>query len=214
MSGVDHSHVAAAGEQRGETGMNEADPRVKRTRKLLQDAFMALLAEKSFQAISVQDIAERATLNRATFYAHFEDKYALMDYMVRDTFREAVARRLAAGVPFTLVNLHLLVVTACEFLAQFNGHCAPADRDLDPRIEAQVQQELYTFLLVWLAQAPLLASSPRVNGQTAALVMSWSIFGAGIEWSRGERTVSADEWARQVLAVIVGGVSHVVNVPF
>ena len=68
--------------------MNDADPRVKRTRKLLEEAFVALLAEKTFHRISVQDIAERATVNRATFYAHFEDKFALMDQLIRDAFRE------------------------------------------------------------------------------------------------------------------------------
>ena len=52
------------------------DPRVKRTRGLLLKSFGDLLAEKSFDAITVQDIAERSTINRATFYAHYVDKYA------------------------------------------------------------------------------------------------------------------------------------------
>lgn len=194
--------------------MNETDPRVKRTRKLLQDAFMALLTEKRFHAISVQDITERATLNRATFYAHFEDKYALMDYIVGELFREALQRRLASAVPFTLSNLHLLVVTVCEFLAQFNGHCAPADRDLDPRIEAKVQQDLHAFLLRWLSEtAPIeaLTTSHQANREAAALMMSWAIFGTGIEWSRSERTGSVDEWAHQIVIVLVEGISQVVS---
>lgn len=59
--------------------VNPNDPRVKRTRQLLMQAFMELLKEKKdISSISVQDIAERATLNRATFYAHFEDKYAFL----------------------------------------------------------------------------------------------------------------------------------------
>jgi AcrR family transcriptional regulator len=193
--------------------MNDADPRVKRTRKLLQDAFMALLAEKSFHAISVQDIAERATLNRATFYAHFEDKYALMDYMVREQFREALGRRLPAGAPFTLANLHLLVLTVCEFLGQFHGHCAPGDRELDPRLEEKVRQEVYTFLLRWPGQAQEGGASSGMQWQTTAMVLSWAIFGAGIAWSRGERTLSADEWARQVVAVVVGGLAPVTGMP-
>jgi hypothetical protein len=61
------------------SSMNEADPRVKRTRKLLRDAFVALLAERRFHRISVQDIAERATVNRASFYAPFVDKCELLD---------------------------------------------------------------------------------------------------------------------------------------
>jgi AcrR family transcriptional regulator len=194
--------------------MNEADPRVKRTRKLLQEAFMELLAEKSFHAISVQDIAERATLNRATFYAHFEDKYALMDYMVGDLFREALQRRLASATPFTRSNLHVLVVTVCEFLAQFNGHCAPAVRDLDPRIEAKVQQELHAFLLRWLSQASpdgASTASHRANHQAAASMMSWAIFGTSIEWSRGNRRISVDEWAGQIVTLLLEGVAQLIQ---
>jgi len=197
--------------------MNEADPRVIRTRKLLQDAFMALLAEKSFHSISVQDIAERATLNRATFYAHFEDKYALMDYMIGDLFRETLRRRLPDGAPFTLDNLRLLVVSVCEYLAEFQGHCAPAGRDLDPRIEARVQQEIYTILLGWLAQSPLdvglQPGATHTSREMAATVTSWAIFGAAIEWTRGERTISAEAQARQILALIVGGLTAVAPVP-
>jgi len=196
--------------------MNETDPRVKRTRKLLQDAFMALLAEKSFNAISVQEIAERATLNRATFYAHFEDKYALMDFMVSEFFREALQRRLPIEAPFTLDNLYLLVVSVCEYLAAFQGHCAPASRDLDPRIEARVQKEIYAVLLGWLAPAPLAGlphGAVRTSRETATLVTSWAIFGAATAWSRGERTASAEGQAREILTLIVGGLSALVSVP-
>jgi len=191
--------------------MNEADPRVKRTRKLLTDSFMQLLAEKSFHAISVQDIAERATLNRATFYAHFEDKYALIDYMISDHFRETLRARLPENAPFTLDNLHRLVVTVCEFLAQFHGHCAPANHDVDPRIEAKVQQELYAFLLRWLPPVPVTTPGASRKRETVASLMSWSIFGAGLEWSSGDRTVSADERARQIATVLIEGVSHIVS---
>ncbi len=53
---------------------DKIDPRIKRTRMFLEEAFSELLHEKDFQSISVQDITERAGINRATFYAHFPDK--------------------------------------------------------------------------------------------------------------------------------------------
>ena len=55
------------------------DPRVRRTRALLVRAFNELLAEKGHAGLTVQEIAERATINRATFYAHFKDQYELSD---------------------------------------------------------------------------------------------------------------------------------------
>jgi AcrR family transcriptional regulator len=56
----------------------------------LEQAFLELLEEKGFQSVTVQDITDRATVNRATFYAHFEDKYALFDHIVRETFQQTL----------------------------------------------------------------------------------------------------------------------------
>jgi len=67
------------------------DPRIERTREALRDALMALIEQKGFEAISVQDITERARLNRATFYLHYRDK---QDLLLRTS--EAVFDRLVA----------------------------------------------------------------------------------------------------------------------
>jgi AcrR family transcriptional regulator len=53
------------------------DRRVQRTRKLLQDALIALVLEKGYEAVTVQDIIDRANVGRSTFYAHFLDKQQL-----------------------------------------------------------------------------------------------------------------------------------------
>ena len=50
------------------------DRRVQRTRQLLQDALIAMVIEKGYDATTVQDIIDRANVGRATFYAHFPDK--------------------------------------------------------------------------------------------------------------------------------------------
>ncbi|MGB8212523.1 MAG: TetR/AcrR family transcriptional regulator [Anaerolineales bacterium] len=67
------------------------DPRIERTREALRAALMALIEEKGFDAISVQDITERAGLNRATFYLHYRDK---QDLLIRTS--EAEFDRLVA----------------------------------------------------------------------------------------------------------------------
>ena len=57
----------------------QEDLRVVRTRKLLQQALFELTVEKGFAAVTVSDIAERAMVNRSTFYRHYLDKYELLN---------------------------------------------------------------------------------------------------------------------------------------
>ncbi|ASV66932.1 TetR/AcrR family transcriptional regulator [Cytobacillus sp. FSL W7-1323] len=55
------------------------DLRVTRTRQAIRKAIAELIEEKGFEAVTVKDITTRAGINRGTFYAHYEDKYDLMN---------------------------------------------------------------------------------------------------------------------------------------
>ena len=58
------------------------DLRVKRTQKMIVEAFMKLVVEKGYDAVSVQDIADEAMINRATFYANFRiSKISMIQYL-------------------------------------------------------------------------------------------------------------------------------------
>lgn len=69
------------------------DRRVQRTRKLLIDSLMALIAEQSYESITVQDIIDRANLGRSTFYLHYQDKEDLMQSSI-----EGVVSKLIHGI--------------------------------------------------------------------------------------------------------------------
>jgi AcrR family transcriptional regulator len=56
----------------------QADRRVRRTRQLLIDALLALIVERGYEALTVQDILDRADVGRSTFYAHFREKDDLL----------------------------------------------------------------------------------------------------------------------------------------
>ena len=56
----------------------KADRRSQRTRQLLEGALVALLIEKPYDSIAVQDIIDRANVGRSTFYAHYRDKEDLL----------------------------------------------------------------------------------------------------------------------------------------
>lgn len=59
--------------------MKKTDLRVRRTNKMIIEAFIQLVEEKGYDQITVQDISQRAMINRATFYAHYKDKQDLYD---------------------------------------------------------------------------------------------------------------------------------------
>lgn len=63
----------------------QVDLRIRRTHHLLQEAIIELITEKGFDAITVGDIAERAMINRATFYRHYQDKYDLVVKIFEET---------------------------------------------------------------------------------------------------------------------------------
>jgi AcrR family transcriptional regulator len=183
---------------------------VKRTRRLLLRAFTELAQEKGISTISVQDMAERATVNRATFYAHFEDKYALMDSWMREEFQQELARKIPASATLSAHNLRVLILSVFDFLARFYSSCKRTDAQFEPMFETAMQQELYDVLLGWLKQGTSSGSSAEAL-QTTAQVVSWAIFGPAVQWSRGQRIRSSEEMSRDVLAVVLASLSGVVS---
>ena len=73
------------------TSVEQVDLRVRRTHKLLWEAFMAELSERAFEEITVTDICERAMVHRTTFYKHYEDKYALLEQGMRQMYDALLA---------------------------------------------------------------------------------------------------------------------------
>jgi AcrR family transcriptional regulator len=195
------------------TPVNANDPRVKRTRQLLLQAFMALLEEKhNIHSISVHEIAERATVNRATFYAHFEDKYALLESWMRAKFHRALERQLPTASVLQMNTLRALILGVFDFLATFRRYLKPADKQFEPLFEVALQKELNEVLLNWLNQIPSSAPVLLEPRETTALVISWAIFGPAVQWSRGEQTYSAEEMAHHVLTIVVAGLSPVIAI--
>jgi AcrR family transcriptional regulator len=78
--------------------MAEGDRRVRRTRKLLHEAFISLVLEQGYEKTTVQDILDRADIGRSTFYVHFRDKEALLIASF-DEMREQLHREINDATP-------------------------------------------------------------------------------------------------------------------
>ena len=143
------------------------DPRVKRTRQLILRAFEDLLAVKNFESISVQDVTEKAEINRATFYAHFPDKYALLDHSISQMFKHEIEKRTLNACHYTPENLRNLILAVCEFLTRVHSECAqPHQQFKSPDVQSV---NLESNGLRGPGRPARLAAAPRVgNGSIAA----------------------------------------------
>ena len=188
------------------TPEKKLDPRVVRTRRDLVAAMFSLLKHKTFTQITVQQIADEAIIHRGTFYAHFEDKFDLLEYMITDSFQKMLDVRMASCETFSEENLQLLTLATCEFLAHFTDRYGPCHGQDHPPIERQLQPYIYHMLLDWLRSA-----KTKDSAEPIAMATSWAIFGAALQWSWGERKFSAEMLTTQIMALIKPGLTPLFN---
>ena len=170
---------------------SRVDPRITRTRKLIRDALTSLLAEKSFEAMTVQDVAERATINRATFYAHYTDKFALLDALVREDF----AARLAQGDPLNIrsVQSMLMSVGSNVFAFVASKRKCRIDRDFESQLQRAMETELTGFL------------SSAFGDRTAMLIAS-ALVGAAMNWRHRAAKSPTEPVVTDIVDILVQGV--------
>jgi len=175
------------------------DPRIKRTRGYIREAFTVLLAEKSFKSITVKEITEKAEVNRATFYAHYEDKYALLHETLRAIFHAELERRSLNVCQYSEANLRALMVTVCEFVRESNDNCKSVDSQFELIIGRQVRQEVQALLLHWLGNL-------GVGGdlKSLAVATSWTIYGLAEQWNMDAGQETAEAYTDRVLPLVMG----------
>lgn len=69
----------------------KTDRRILRTKQSITKSFLELFSEKDFEQITINEIAERANVNRGTIYLHYSDKYDLLDHCIEDHINELIS---------------------------------------------------------------------------------------------------------------------------
>ncbi|MDU4694522.1 MULTISPECIES: TetR/AcrR family transcriptional regulator [Paenibacillus] len=191
---------------------NQADPRVIRTRRLLQDAFDSLIQEKDFDTITVRDIAERATVNRATFYAHFVDKYDILEARLMESFMKIIDRRIRGHERLSEETIRSLFLGLCEFHEELGTICKRRNPSLVPAFETQIKKKIQTILLSLLDEDKIL-SKPNVPFlmNTASILLSWGMYGAANDWNKEGRLIRAESFVEQALPLMMNGAKELLG---
>ncbi len=157
-----------------------------------------------------QDITDRATVNRATFYAHFPDKYALLDATMREGFEQTLQHRLP--LPGTTPQEHLrrLLLAVTDHLRMTQGgHCKDSYQRFEALAEAQIKMQLQDAVRSWLEEDPRTRSQPHHRVELAATLVSWSVYGAALAWRNAPSGQSAESFADEVVPLLVATINAV-----
>ena len=165
-------------------------PRVIRTKHLIRATLLRMLREKPFGDISVQEIAKCAHINRATFYAHFEDKYVLLEDALRSLYRDRLSAFNWQSMSEIAVFIEPIALATFEL---FGENERKIGAELHVRLERAMQDELYKFVL-------------PVLGESAAIVVSSAVIRAAMQWRSGGRRTPIHEIVRRLVAVLSEGV--------
>src|SRR5580698_7122953 len=124
------------------------DPRIRRTRKLLQGALFNIMQTKSFDEISVQDITEAATVNRATFYDHYTDKYALLEATIAGGFHQLLHQRNVQFDGTCPSAASAVILATCDYLTQTHSNPTVCNRQsaFEPLVDAAITNAIRRVL--------------------------------------------------------------------
>jgi AcrR family transcriptional regulator len=173
------------------------DPRVKRTRSLILRSFESLLAEKGFETISVQDVTDKAEVNRATFYAHFHDKYELLDYSISQMFRQEIEKRTLNACHYTPDNLRNLILAVCDFLSNMHSECAQPHQQFESLTEGTIKNILFELLSYWLKQ-----TGTKISTDIPATVATWAIYGLASHYSHMKKRPALEKFVDEALPLV------------
>jgi AcrR family transcriptional regulator len=176
------------------------DPRIRRTRQALQGALRDLMQSKSFDEISVQDITDLADVNRATFYDHYNDKFALLDAMVAGGFHKLLAERNVMYDGTCPSAASAIILATCDYLTltHAEGSCN-RNSAFEPLMEAGIVAAIRRTIF----QGVESKSAPEgLTPEIVATTVAWAIYGAVKQWFYTPGHAPASEVVKPILTLV------------
>jgi AcrR family transcriptional regulator len=187
--------------------VNINNPRVKRTRDLIINAFISLVTKKGFDSITVKDITTAATINRATFYAHFTDKYALLDTVIVEKFSEIFSHKLLGEMYLNENTIRILILCVCEYFDLVKSTCKCGFDSILPLIGDKIADELYSTIYALLIKDHELGKNEQIRAQLVATMMSTSIYNVIYKWEVQKRPIPQELIISEIIGYVFTGMN-------
>lgn len=170
------------------------DLRKVRTRHSIIRAFEEVIQEKEFDAIRISDISKRAMINRVTFYHHFEDKYALLEVVTRESLKEKIQTELDGQTCFNREMMRKVFIALTKFHSGYDFMCERRYDDMVENVERILREEVRDTFYEGLGENKEIEATER---GVFANMMSWVIYGAAFDW-RTKSYQSAEKYYEEI----------------
>lgn len=190
--------------------MKKVDLRVKRTHKMIIEAFIRLVEERGYDDLTVQEIADEAMINRATFYAHFKNKQDLYDSIFHLTMNVFVSvldpdqivkgnRLKLKQVEFVLTNIYQQIKENKVFFITI------LESSDDQRLRKQIQAILEVQYAHIFSRLKITENDLEVPIDFIIEYIT-SIFFATLHWwITADTTMDANSLAKLVIKLVSNG---------
>lgn len=182
------------------------DRRSIRTRRQLWEALIALIQEKDYSEITIQEIADRADVNRVTFYLHYKDKHDLLLNNVNAMLDELISkiepltreRFRMDEPPESMIQVFQYLTENARFFKIILGE----------KGISLVTTRLRKYLAALVIQRlePAADTQPRVSMEALSQYAAGSLLGLIAWWLENDMPISPEEIAHQVLLLTAYGV--------
>lgn len=159
-----------------------ADQRFVRAHARLRRAAVMVVRERGFASTRVADIAARAEVNRATFYSHFGNKFAMVEVFAREDFRRAVGPTAigTSGSERAAVVAGLMM----EWASRTDSRC------MEPAVRTLVRRAVHKELVETIREALVSGSTDLAATDVSAALVGGAVFASVDRWVRGGRLAS------------------------
>ncbi len=186
------------------------DARVKKTKARLLLSFRALLAEKSFEDITINEICELSNIRRATFYKHFSDKYAFLKYFVgslRHQFDARLEKRTRTESPSAYYVEYLRALI--DFISENERMVENAlESSVLPALIDVIKEKNYEDTCEKLRETTRSGLRLSASIEVTAAMMTGAVAEAIIRWWRGGKRMPKEALIQETSALILKISSH------
>lgn len=178
-----------------------------RTEKAIKDAFLRLIQEKDFSMITIQNITDKAVINRGTFYLHYLDKYDLLEKITQEAFEElnkyVAPSSYIENAKINESNLKVVLQHIFESVGKHNEfYKAILGEKGIVSIQHQLHQRIKSKFMLELS---MLCKQENITSDFLSQFTTSALIGMITWWVESEQRYSPKYMAEQLSLIIMNG---------